>query len=431
MDAPTGNNKKRGRPPKTSNSEPAAKRPYKAKMCKHDRRANRCSLCSNEGKAVSGICNHGVQRYRCTQCMGTSICEHGNVRNMCVDCGGICLCLLCSKARHRCICTLPQAFLDLELLLEKVIRILATAKSRSGTRGTPLKNLQTDMLTSHGTSFTIEHLNAILVLVPDCIQVSRTGQTCSLKLMKFGPGERIIDLQKVVQDMKVAFRQSSLSFVRARYDAFAKTQHPGPAPKFDTSLVQLPTIDLPRRPPTRASTARSNGVEDQAVIITPEIKRAFDLHCAKTMTPVKAKYIKDCSKSALGLQNLEKIQNFELQEFALQEQFKVAQEKNAELKFQTAADALRCLFSHRGKSSLPVADVLKVLRQTRGLAFKSDKDASDMLNAIVERLPNSFSKNTISSQGKNVWIKFSSSDLFPWHQSRVYPQPSVHPKPKL
>jgi hypothetical protein len=247
--APTGNNKKRGRPPKTPNSEPAAKRPYKAKKCEHDRRANRCSLCSDKGKAVSGICEHGVHRYRCTQCMGTSICEHGKVRNMCVACRGSCLCLLCSKARNRCSCTLPQAFLDLELMFGQVIQILATTKAKCGDRGTPLKNLQTDMLTLHRTSLRIEHLNAILALVPDCIHVSRTCRTYSVKFMKFGPGERIINLQKFVKDMNVSFRQSSLSFVRARYDAIAKTQHPEPAPKFDLSLVQLPIIDLPLLPP--------------------------------------------------------------------------------------------------------------------------------------------------------------------------------------
>jgi hypothetical protein len=95
--------------------------------------------------------------------------------------------------------------------------------------------------------------------------------------MKFRPGERIID-PKFFKDMKFSFRQSRLSFVRARYTEFLQTHHP--PLKFDLSLEQLPIIDLPPLPPAQASTASSNdgwqnhpvhfqaqGLEDKNVLI--------------------------------------------------------------------------------------------------------------------------------------------------------------------
>ena len=269
---------------------------------------------------------------------------------------------------------LPKAFLDLEIIFELVIRILATAHVRGGKRGTPLGNLKDDMLRLYQRSLRKEHLKQILALVPDCLIVShawKDGKFChrtvsiNTSRMNLRPGEQIIHA-KFLEDMKSSLRQSNLSFVRARYTEFLQTHHPhlklDPERKwqwhadFDLSLVQLPIIDLPPLPQAQASTAS------------------------------------------------------------------FFYEKNAESKFRTAADALRCLFRQRDTRALPVADVLKVLQQSRGLTFKSNLDAVDMLNDIVEKLPNFFSKKTFPSQGKGLWIMFSSSELFPWHQPRVYPQ---------
>lgn len=415
--------RKRGRPP---NAEPPAKRgkrTYTPKMCaKHGQRENRCSLCC----VASSICVHGVAKYRCTQCVGASICEHGKVRNVCVACLGCCLCPLCCKARARCKCTvlsrttLPQAFSNLEIIFERVIRILATAHVKGGKRGTPLGNLKDDML-RYKISLRKEHLKQILALVPDCLIVShawKDGKFCHRTVsihpsrMNLRPGQQIID-GKFLKDMKSSFRQSSLSFLRARHvESFPV--------RFDVAAVALPSIDLPPLPQAQASAASSNVVEDEAVKITPEIQKAFEKHEAETMTPVKLKHIRDCSKSAIGLQNLEKLRNFELTQFALQEKFKVADEKNAESKFRTAADALRSLFRKRDKRALPVADVLKVLQQSRRLTFKSASDAMETLNDVVNKLPNFFSKKTFPTNGEMIII--SGSELLPWHQPRVYPQ---------
>ena len=335
---------------------------------------------------------------------------------------------------------LPKAFLDLEIIFELVIRILATAHVRGGKRGTPLENLKDDMLRLYQRSLRKEHLKQILALVPDCLIVShawKDGKFCHRTVsintsnMNFRPGEPITMIHdKFFKDMKFSLRQSNLSFVRAHHTEFLQTHHPhlklDPErisqwhADFNLSLVQLPSIDLPPLPQAQASAASSNVVEDEAVKITPEIQKAYEKHEAETMTPAKLKHIRDCSKSAIGLQNLEKLRNFELTQFALQEKFKVADEKNAESKFRTAADALRCLFRQRDKRALPVADVLKVLQQSRGLTFKSALDAMDMLNDIVDKLPNFFSKKKFPTHGE--MIMFSSSELFPWHQPRVYPQ---------
>lgn len=333
---------------------------------------------------------------------------------------------------------LPKAFLDLEIIFELVIRILATAHVRGGKRGTPLENLKDDMLKLYQRSLRKEHLKQILALVPDCLIVShawKDGKFChrtvsiNTSKMNLRPGEQIIHA-KFLEDMKCSLRQSNLSFVRARHTEFLQKHHPhlklDPErisqwhADFNLSLVQLPIKDLPPLPQAQASAASSNVVEDEAVKITPEIQKAYEKHEAETMTPAKLKHIRDCSKSAIGLQNLEKLRNFELTQFALQEKFKVADEKNAESKFRTAADALRCLFRQRDKRALPVADVLKVLQQSRGLTFKSALDAMDMLNDIVEKLPNFFSKKKFPTNGE--MIMFSSSELLPWHQPRVYPQ---------
>ncbi len=419
--------RKRGRPP---NTEPAArgKRKYTPKMCaKHGQRENRCSLCS----VAPSICAHGVAKYRCTQCVGASICEHGKVRNVCVTCLGCCLCPLCYKARTRCKCkvlsrtTLPQAFSNLEIIFGQVIRILATAHARGGKRGTPLGNLKDDMSKLHKRTLRKEHLKQILALVPDCLIVShawKDGKFCHRTVsinpswMNLRPGEQIIH-GKSLEDMKSSFRQSSLSFLRARHVESLQTH---PPLRFDVAAVALPSIDLPSLPQAQASAASSNVVEDEAVKITPEIQKAFEKHQTETMTPAKLKHIRDCSKSAIGLQNLEKLRSFELTEFALQEKFKVADEKNAESKFRTAADALRSLFRQRDKRALPVADVLKVLQQSRGLTFKSNLDAMETLNDVVDKLPTFFSKKTFPTNGE--MIMFSSSELLPWHQPRVYPQ---------
>jgi hypothetical protein len=332
---------------------------------------------------------------------------------------------------------LPKAFLDLEVIFEQVIKILATAHVRGGKRGTPLENLKDDMSRLYKRSLRKEHLKQILALVPDCLIVSHAfldGKFChrtvsiNTSKMNLRPGEQIIH-EKFLKDMKSSLRQSNLSFLRARHTEFLQTHHPhlklDPErisqwhADFDLSAVHLPIIDLPPLPQAQASTATSN-VEEKAVKITPEIQKAFEKYQAETMTPAKLKHIRDCSKSEIGKQNIEKLQNFELNQFALQQTFKVADEKNAESKFRTAADALRCLFRQRSKPSLPVADVLKVLQQSRGLTFKSNLDAMDMVNDIVDKLPNFFSKKKFPTHGE--MIMFSSSELFPWHQPRAYPQ---------
>ncbi len=333
---------------------------------------------------------------------------------------------------------LPKAFLDMEVIFAQVIRILATAHVRGGKRGTPLENLKDDMATLYKRSLRIEHLKQILALVPDCLVVSHAfseGKFChrtvsiNTSKMNLRPGEQIIH-DKFLIDMKSSLRQSNLSFLRARHTEFLQTHHPhlklDPErisqwhADFDLSAVHLPIIDLPPLPQAQASTASSN-VEEKAVKITPEIQKAFEKHEAETMTPAKLKHIRDCSKSEIGKQNIAKLQNFELNQFALQQTLKVADDKNAESKFRTAADALRCLFRQRSKPALPVADVLKVLQQSRGLTFKSNLDAMDMVNDIVDKLPNFFSKKKFPTHGEMIMFS-GSSELFPWHQPRAYPQ---------
>jgi hypothetical protein len=48
-----------------------------------------------------GLCEHGKQKYQCTQCIGTGICKHGKRKNYCVNCGGNSLCEHL-KRKERC-----------------------------------------------------------------------------------------------------------------------------------------------------------------------------------------------------------------------------------------------------------------------------------------------------------------------------------------
>ena len=98
----------------------------------------------------------------------------------------------------------------------------------------------------------------------------------------------------------------------------------------------------------------------------------------------------------------------------------VADEKNALITFRSAADAIRCYFRQRSKKALPLADVLKALHLTKGLALKNDVAASDMVDRLVADLPQYFLRKKYPMQGQMVLVL--SSELFPWSQIRVYPQ---------
>jgi hypothetical protein len=333
---------------------------------------------------------------------------------------------------------LPKSFMDLEVIFDQVLKILATAHARGGVgkRGTPLEALKGDMERMYQRSFRKEHLQQITALVPDCLILSHTckdGKACHRTVcINTSKMNLCLDRQvihwKYLAEMKSSLRQSMLSFLQTRHTEFLQKYHPelklNPERNlsykwhadFDLSAVHLPSIDLPPLPQVEVPVIHSV-IKDVVVQITPEIELAFEKIQAETMTPEKLQYITDCSKSAIGKQNIEKIQKYELKQFALQQSFKLADERDAETKFQMAADALRCLFRHRNKPALPLADVLKVLQQTKGLTFKSSLDAMDMVNQVVEKLPAFFSRKKFPTYGEMV--RFLSSELFPWHKPRV------------
>jgi hypothetical protein len=332
---------------------------------------------------------------------------------------------------------LPKSFMDLEVTFDQVLKILATAHARGGVgkRGTPFEALKGDMEYKYQRSFRKEHLQQIAALVPDCLIIGhawKDGKSChrtvSINTSKMNLClDRQVLHSKCLTDMKSSLRQSMFSFLQTRHTEFLQTNHPelklNPERNllnkwhadFDLSAVQLPSVDLPPLPQVEVPVTHSV-VKDVVLKITPEIEQAFEKIQAETMTLEKIKYIADCSKSEVGKQNIEKLNKYELTKYALQHSFKIADERDAETKFRMAADALRCLFIHRNKPALSLADVLKVLQQTKGLTFKSSLDAMDMVNQLVEKLPAFFSRKKYPTHGEMV--RFSSSELFPWHQPR-------------
>jgi hypothetical protein len=333
---------------------------------------------------------------------------------------------------------LPKSFIELEVIFEQVLKILSTAYARGGRRGTPLDSLKDDMSRLYFRSFKTEHLKQIMALAPNCLVVGhawKDGKFChrtvsiNTSAMNIRPDQQILH-SKCLSDMKSSFRLSMISFLRARHAEFLQSRHPELKihpertsqwhADFDLCAVQLPVTELPALPQVQVDDSAIKLIKDVDVKITPEIERAFEQHQSETMSSEKLRHIKDCSKSAIGLQNIEKLQRYELSQFALQHSFKTADEKNAESALRLAADALRCLFRQRSKLALSLSDVLKSLHQTKGLTFKSDIDALDMVDKLVERLPSFFSKKKYPTHGE--MLRLSSSDPLPWHQSRDYPQ---------
>jgi hypothetical protein len=334
---------------------------------------------------------------------------------------------------------LPKSFMDLEAIFEELLKILSTAHARGGKCGTPLESLKDDMLRLYQRSFRQEHLKQIIALAPDCIIVDhawKDGKFChrtvSINTSKLNlrPNQQVLHA-KCLTDMKASFRSSMVSYLQARHAEFLQANHPelnlDPGcisqwhADFNLSSVPLPTVELPPLPPAEAKDrVHSSIIKDQTVKISPEIEKAFEKHQAETMTLEKLKHIQDCSKSAIGLQNLQKLQKYELDQFALQQSYKVIDEKNAETIFRAAADALRGLFKQRNKVALPLADVLKTLHHSKGLTFKSDLDALEMVDQLAQKLPTFFSRKKYPTHGEMV--RFPSAELFPWHQLRSYPQ---------
>ncbi len=342
---------------------------------------------------------------------------------------------------------LPKSFIDLEVIFEHVLNFLAVAHAKAGRpKPIPLEALKSDMMRVYPRSFRNEHLQQIIALVPNCLIVGhawkdgKCHRTVSINSSNINLGcetklhsdeKRVFIIhEKCLMDMKSSLRQSMLSFVRARHVEYLQTNHPelklDPErifqfhANFDFSALLLPTADLPLLPQVEVSSSTHSIVKDTAVKITPEIEQAFKNHEAETMTLAKRNHIKACSKSAIGLQNIEKVQKFELIQFAQQQSDKIANEKNAETIFRTSANSLRALFRQRGKTALPQADVLKILQQTKGLTFKNSLDTMDMLKQLVEKLPNFFSLKKFPTHGDMVM--FLSSDVLPWQHVREYPQ---------
>ena len=93
------------------------------KLCIHNKRLARCTLCPGGGSGIcihgkhkeacrdcsgSRFCKHNKIKYSCSECGGKGICEHGKKKEFCKDCGGsqICehnkrknLCLVCSGSQ--------------------------------------------------------------------------------------------------------------------------------------------------------------------------------------------------------------------------------------------------------------------------------------------------------------------------------------------
>jgi len=333
---------------------------------------------------------------------------------------------------------LPKAFLDLEVIFEQVLKVLATAHAKRK-KNTPLDSLKGDIATTYHRSLTENHLRQITALVPQCLLVGHSWtkdgtsyyrtvciNTANLNMR---PGQEVLHVQ-CLTDMKASLRQSMLSFLQARHSEFLQAHHPelklNPErtsqwhADFDLGAVQLPTSELPPLPQPTAHASRPS-IRDKTVEITPEILAAFEQHEAATPMPRdKKQFIRDSSKSAIGLQNIEKLRQYEISQFALQQSFKVADEKNAEVTFRSAADAIRCYFRQRSKKALPLADVLKALHLTKGLALKNDLAASDMVDRLVADLPLYFLRKKYPTHGEMVLVL--SSEPFPWNPTRVYPQ---------
>ena len=332
----------------------------------------------------------------------------------------------------------PDAFFDLVVLFERVLLVLAIAHAKHLTN-TPLDSLKGDIATSYHRSLTDNHLRQIMALVPKCLLVGRSltkdGKSyfhtvcINTANLNMRPGQEVLHVQ-CLTDMKASLRQSMLSFLQARHSEFLQAHHPelklNPErtsqwhADFDWRAVQLPTSDLPLLLQPTAHASRPS-IRDKTVEITPEIRTAFQQHeDATPMLRDKKEFIRDSSKSAIGLQNIEKLRQYEISQFALQQSFEVAEQKNAEVTLRSAADAIRCYFRQRSMKALPLADVLKALHLTKGLALKNDVAASDMVDRLVADLPQYFLRKKYPTQGQMVLVL--SSELFPWSQIRVYPQ---------
>ena len=325
---------------------------------------------------------------------------------------------------------LPNAFLDLEVIFKQVLKVLVIANAKSKKK-TPLDSLKRDIATSLDRSLSENHLRQITALVPQCLLVGHSWtkdgtsyyRTVCIKT-DIGSGFQC------VTDMKASLRQSMLTFLQARHSEFLQINYPelifNPVgtsqwhAEFDWRAVQLPASELPPLPQPTAHASRPS-IRDKTVEITPEILAAFEQHEAATPMPRdKKQFNNDSSKSGIGLQNIEKLRQYEISQFALQQSFKVADEKNAEVTFRSAADAIRCYFRQRSKKALPLADVLKALHLTKGLALKNDLAASDMVDRLVADLPQYFLRKKYPTHGEMVLVL--SSEPFPWNPTRVYPQ---------
>ena len=334
---------------------------------------------------------------------------------------------------------LPKSFLDLEVVFEQVLKILASAHAKRK-KHTPLDSLKDDMATMYHRTLGEEHLRQIMALVPSCLQVGHNWtkdgksyyRTVSINTtnLNLRPGQEVLHTQ-CLTDMKTSLRQSMLSFLQARHIEFLQSHHPelklNPDrishwhADFDLGAVQLPTVELPPLPQAQTKDSTHTPIKNMAVEITPEIVAAFEKQQAETPVPQdKLEFIRDSSKSAIGLQNIEKLRKHELNQFALQQSFKAADEKNAEITFRSAADALRSYFRQRSKKALPLADVLKALHLVKGLALKNDLDASDMVDRIAEKLPQYFLRKKYPTHGEMVLVL--SSEPLPWNATRQYPQ---------
>jgi hypothetical protein len=318
---------------------------------------------------------------------------------------------------------LPKAFLDLEVIFKQVLKVLAIANAKSKKK-TPLASLKRDI-----QSLSENHLRQITALVPQCLLVGHSwtkdgALSFRTVCIKTDSGFQC------VTDMKASLRQSMLTFLQARHSEFLQAHHAALIFKpegtsqwhaeFDWRAVQLPAWALPPLPQPTAHASRPS-IRDKTVEITPEILAAFEQHEAATPMPRdKQRFNNDSSKSAIGLQNIEKLRQYEISQFALQQSFKIADEKNALITFRSAAEAMRCYFRQRSKKALPLADVLKALHLTKGLALKNDLAASGMVDRLVADLPQYFLRKKYPTHGEMVLVL--SSEPFPWNPPRVYPQ---------
>jgi hypothetical protein len=334
---------------------------------------------------------------------------------------------------------LPKSFMDLEVIFEQMLKILASAHARRK-KHTPLDSLKGDMASMYDRSLKEDHLRQITALVPQCLLVGHSWtkdgksyyRTVSINTahLNLRPGQEVLHVQ-CLADMKSSLRESMLSLLRARHSEFLQANHIELAVNperisqwhadFDLGAVQLPATELPPLPQVQAADSARKSIKDFTVEITPEVEAAFEKHRAETpMPPGMRQFIRDSSKSAIGLQNIEKLRKHELSQFALQQSFKAADEKNAETTFRSAANSLRSYFLQRSTKVLPIADVLKALLLSKGLALTGNLDASNMVDRLVDKLPQFFLRKKYATQGEKVLIL--SSEPFPWYKSREYPQ---------